>query len=199
MTTIDANATRMCLSERVAGDALYVTYHDTEWGRRVTDEQALFERLCLEGFQIGLSWRTVLHKREAFRAAFADFDIERVAAFGAADLERLANDAAIIRNRAKIPSCIRGAQLVLGLHEQGRTLSDLIWSHRPAEHARPRTPQDRADQSPESKALAEQLHRLGFGFVGPVNCYATMQACGLVNDHVAGCPIGDKIEAASAH
>jgi DNA-3-methyladenine glycosylase I len=196
MTDSSTAATALCLSEQVATDPLYVTYHDTEWGRPVRGEQELFERLCLEGFQVGLSWRTVLHKREAFRAAFAGFDPGKVAAFGTDDVARLLSDQQIIRNRAKIAACIRGAQLVLDLHERGRSLCDLVWSHRPAAHPRPSAPGGRADQTPESDALARELRRLGFRFVGPVNCYATMQACGLVNDHVVGCPVGDAIDAA---
>jgi len=198
MTTSDASlsATAVCLSEKIATDPLYVAYHDTEWGRPVRGDQALFERLCLEGFQVGLSWRTVLHKREAFRAAFAGFDPAKVAAFGPADIARLLADQQIIRNQAKIASCIRGAQLVLDLRAQGRSLTDVIWSHRPASHHRPGVGHGRPDQTEESVALARELRTLGFRFVGPVNCYATMQACGLVNDHVSSCPVGDEIEAA---
>ena len=176
---------------------MYVAYHDTEWGRPVRGDAALFERLSLEGFQVGLSWRTVLHKREAFREAFAGFEPEKVAAFGASDIARLMGNASIIRNRAKIASCIRGAQLVLQLHDQGRGLSDIIWSFRPASHRRPDATHGRPDLTPESEAMARELRRIGFRFVGPVNCYATMQACGLVNDHLVGCPIGDAIDAAN--
>ncbi|MCL2316803.1 MAG: DNA-3-methyladenine glycosylase I [Actinomycetia bacterium] len=192
----EGGSVERCFSRHVATDPVYVRYHDEEWGRPVRDETALFERICLEGFQVGLSWRTVLHKRDAFRDAFRGFDPERVARFGEADLARLASDPGIIRNRAKIAASIRAAQIVCDLAEQGSSLSDLIWAHRPAIHARPK-PGERASTSPESEALAKALHRLGFRFVGPVNVYATMQACGLVNDHVAGCAVGDDIEAAT--
>jgi len=196
-TSLSDSPTLRCFGRHAAGDPVYAAYHDTEWGRPVREEAALFERVCLEGFQVGLSWRTVLHKRPAFRAAFAGFSPEAVARFGEADLARLMADPGLIRNRAKIAACVRGAQIVLELHERGQTLADLIWSHRPAAHVRP-TPEDRVGQSPESVALARELHRLGFRFVGPVNTYATMQACGLVNDHLVGCVIGDAIEADAA-
>ena len=187
-------ATELCFSEHAAGDPVYATYHDAEWGRPVRDDTALFERLCLEGFQVGLSWRTVLYKREAFRTAFSGFDPAVVARYGEADVARLMADNGIIRNRAKIMAAIRGAQIVLDLQAQGRTLADLIWSYAPAVHQRP-TPESRASQSPESVALADELHRLGFRFIGPVNVYATLQACGVINDHVVGCTVGDAIAA----
>jgi len=200
MTTHDTQSTptptEVCFSRHAAGDPVYVRYHDEEWGRPLRGEAELFERVCLEGFQVGLSWRTVLHKREAFRSAFAGFEPAAVARFGEADVERLLADPAIIRNRAKIQACIRGARIVGDLHDQGRTLSDLIWSYRPSVHARP-TAETRRSQSPEAVALSQELHRLGFRFVGPVNTYATMQACGLVNDHVVGCVVGDAIEVAT--
>lgn len=173
------------------GDPLYERYHDTEWGVPERGEHELFERVCLEAFQSGLAWITILRKRDAFRAAFAGFDPQRVAAFDQADVERLLADAGIVRNRAKIDATIANARAVLALHEDGRTLSELIWSHAPAERARrPRavTFADVPAVTPESAALAKELKRAGFRFVGPTTAYAAMQACGLVDDHLAGCP-----------
>jgi DNA-3-methyladenine glycosylase I len=174
------------------GDPLYERYHDTEWGVPVRGEHELFERVCLEAFQSGLAWITILRKRESFRAAFAGFDPEQVAAFDQADVERLLADAAIVRNRAKIDATIANARAVLALHDAGRTLSDLIWSHAPAERVRvPRaaTFAEVPAATPESTALAKDLKRAGFRFVGPTTAYAAMQACGLVDDHLAGCPV----------
>jgi DNA-3-methyladenine glycosylase I len=173
------------------GDPLYEHYHDTEWGVPERGEHELFERVCLEAFQSGLAWITILRKREAFRAAFAGFDPERVATFGEADVERLLGDAGIVRNRAKIDATIANARAVLALHDAGRTLSDLVWSHAPAERVRaPRaaTFAEVPAATPESTALAKELKRAGFRFVGPTTAYAAMQACGLVDDHLAGCP-----------
>jgi DNA-3-methyladenine glycosylase I len=163
----------------------YVAYHDTEWGRPVRGDQAIFERLCLEAFQSGLSWLTILRKRENFRAAFAGFDIEAVAAFGNDDVARLLADAGIVRNRAKINAAITNARAALELKEG---LSELFWSHvdaapRPA----PETSADIPAQTPVSKQLAKELRAVGFVFTGPVTVYASMQACGLVNDHLAAC------------
>ncbi|MCB2176000.1 MAG: DNA-3-methyladenine glycosylase I [Actinomycetales bacterium] len=174
------------------GDPLYERYHDTEWGVPVHGEHELFERVCLEAFQSGLAWITILRKRESFRAAFAGFDPERVAAFDRADVERLLADAGIVRNRAKIDATIANARAVLALRDAGRTLSDLVWSHAPAERVRePRaaTFAEVPAATPESTALAKELKRAGFRFVGPTTAYATMQACGLVDDHLAGCPV----------
>ena len=174
------------------GDPLYERYHDTEWGVPVRGEHELFERVCLEAFQSGLAWITILRKREAFRAAFAGFDPARVAAFGPADVERLLADTGIVRNRAKIDATIANARAVLALHGAGRTLSELVWSHAPAERVRePRatTFADVPAVTPESTALAKELKRAGFRFVGPTTAYAAMQACGLVDDHLAGCPV----------
>jgi len=179
------------------GDPLYERYHDTEWGFPVRGEQALFERICLEAFQSGLAWITILRKREGFRAAFAGFDPERVAAFGDDDVARLMADASIVRNRAKIEAAIANARAVLRLREEGVDLAELVWSFAPAEEspaadglaALPAT-------TAESSALARELKRRGFRFVGPTTAYAAMQACGLVNDHVAGCPTRPLAEAA---
>ena len=183
-----------CLGQRAHADPLYCHYHDTEWGRPVTEENALFERLCLEIFEVGLSWLTILRRREVFRECFAGFDIPTVARFGAATQERLAQDARMIRNRAKIQACVDAAGVVETLHERGQTLGALIWSHRPSHHARPGPDHPRAAQTPQSEALAKELRALGVRFVGPVNQHATMQAAGVINDHVVGCPVGDEID-----
>jgi DNA-3-methyladenine glycosylase I len=163
----------------------YVAYHDDEWGRPVHGDQAIFERLCLEAFQSGLSWLTILRKRENFRKAFAGFDIQAVAAFTDADVARLLADAGIVRNRAKINAAINNARVALELTDG---LSDLFWSYaatgpRPA----PQTLADLQPQTAESTALAKELRKRGFVFTGPVTVYAAMQACGLVNDHLADC------------
>jgi DNA-3-methyladenine glycosylase I len=163
----------------------YVAYHDTEWGRPVRGDQAIYERLCLEAFQSGLSWLTILRKRENFRAAFAGFDIEAVAAFGNDDVARLLADAGIVRNRAKINAAITNARAALELKEG---LSDLFWSHVDAAPGpAPETLADVPAQTPVSKLLAKNLRSAGFVFTGPVTVYASMQACGLVNDHLAAC------------
>ena len=178
------------------GDPLYEAYHDDEWGLEVRGEHELFERVTLEAFQSGLSWITVLRKRPAFRAAFADFDPRVVAGFGDADVDRLLADAGIVRNRAKITATIANARAVVGLWDQGRTLSELIWSHAPATDAasatagvRPVSWTDVPTQTDGSRALAKDLKAAGFRFVGPTTAYATMQACGLVDDHLAMCRV----------
>jgi DNA-3-methyladenine glycosylase I len=170
-------------------DPGYLAYHDDEWGRPLRDERRLFELLCLEGFQSGLSWALILRKREGFRAAFDGFEPERVAAYGEADVARLLDDAAIVRNRAKVEATIANARAVVGLHEAGETLADVLWSHAPAEQAggRFRLMAEVPSTSPESTAMAKDLRKRGFRFVGPVVAYALMQAAGLVNDHLAGC------------
>jgi DNA-3-methyladenine glycosylase I len=167
--------------------AEYLRYHDDEWGRPVVDDDRLFERLCLEAFQSGLSWLTILRKREAFRAAFADFSIQSVAAFGAKDVERLLRDERIVRNRAKIVAAIENARAALALSETERSFAQFVWSFRPSRHRAPRAPSDIPSSTPESAALARELKRRGFRFVGPTTAYALMQACGLVNDHLVGC------------
>jgi DNA-3-methyladenine glycosylase I len=171
------------------GDELYEAYHDTEWGVPVHGEAELLERLALEGFQSGLSWLTVLRKRPAFRDAFEGFTPEKVARFTDDDVERLLLDATIIRNRAKIRAVVANARAVVGLHAQGRTLDDLVWSHAPAEPVLERHAMwmDVPASTPGSVALAKDLKANGFTFVGPITAYATMQACGLVDDHLAGC------------
>jgi len=177
-------------------DELAAAYHDAEWGRPVADEARLLEKLCLEGFQSGLSWDTILRKRPAFRELFADFDAPAVAAFGEADVARLLGDARIVRNRAKIEAAVTNARAAAAMHEAGETLGALIWSHRPA---RPRpVPRSLADMpatTPESAALARALKRRGFRFVGPTTVYAMMQAVGVVNDHIADCEVREEVEA----
>ncbi|MBI5103533.1 MAG: DNA-3-methyladenine glycosylase I [Solirubrobacterales bacterium] len=171
------------------GDPLYERYHDEEWGRPVLDERGLFERLCLEAFQSGLAWITILRKREAFRAAFAGFDPEAVAAFGDADRARLLADAGIVRNRLKVDAAIANAQAVLTLRDGDVPFADLVWSFAPPPRAAaPATFAEVPAVTPESTALAKELKRRGFRFVGPTTAYALMQAVGMVDDHVAGCP-----------
>jgi DNA-3-methyladenine glycosylase I len=163
----------------------YVAYHDEEWGRPVRGDRVIFERLCLEAFQSGLSWLTILRKRDNFRTAFAGFDIATVAGFGADDVARLLADARIVRNRAKINATITNARAAL---ELGDSLSDLVWSYAETEPGpAPRTLADLQPQTPASKRLAKELRAHGFVFTGPVTVYATMQACGLVNDHLEDC------------
>jgi DNA-3-methyladenine glycosylase I len=163
----------------------YAAYHDEEWGRPEHGADALYEKLCLEAFQSGLSWLTILRKRENFRAAFAGFRIAAVAEFGPGDVERLMGDSGIVRNRAKIEAAIANARAAAAVDD----LSGLIWSHAPDPAARPapRTMADIPAVTAESTALAKELKRRGFRFVGPTTAYALMQACGLVNDHLEGC------------
>lgn len=167
----------------------YLAYHDREWGVAVHGEVGLYERLTLEAFQSGLSWLTILRKREGFRAAFAGFEPQAVAAFGEADIERLMADTAIVRNRAKIRAAVTNAQAVVRLREHGG-LDELFWSFVPAGHRRPRSRADVPATTPESIELARTLKRNGFVFVGPTTAYAGMQAAGLVNDHLTGCDWG---------
>jgi DNA-3-methyladenine glycosylase I len=176
-----------------SSDAAYNEYHDREWGRPVTDERGMLERLCLEGFQSGLSWLTVLRKRDNFRAAFANFDPEQIAQFGESDVARLLGDAGIIRHRGKIEAAIANARGTLELREHGTPLHELVWSHRPAAHRSPRTRDDWQSTSPESMALSKALKKAGFRFVGPTTVYSTMQACGVVNDHLQSCWVYDDV------
>ncbi|HEX3004735.1 MAG TPA: DNA-3-methyladenine glycosylase I [Angustibacter sp.] len=167
----------------------YTAYHDGEWGREVHGERALFERITLEAFQSGLSWLTILRKREGFRAAFAGFDADAVATYTDDDLARLMADTAIVRNHAKIRAAITNARAVVDLRDDGG-LDALVWSFQPAR--RPRRPAALSDVpaiTPESTALSKALKRKGFVFVGPTTAYAAMQACGLVDDHVEGCHV----------
>ena len=169
----------------------YRAYHDSEWGFPVRDDRRLFEKLCLEGFQAGLSWLTILRKREAFRAAFADFDFTRVARFGERDVERLLADAAIVRHRGKIEATINNAQRAIELVEAEGSIADYVWRFEPDPATRPEPVTWAAlremAQTPESKALSKDLKKRGWRFVGPTTVYAFMQAMGLVNDHVEGC------------
>jgi DNA-3-methyladenine glycosylase I len=186
------------VSEAVIGDdglarcawgssgADYRLYHDTEWGQPVRGDDELYERLCLEAFQSGLSWLTILRKRENFRAAFSGFAIEKVAAFTTADEERLLADAGIVRNRLKIGAAIANARAAAELPDG---LAALLWSFAPPARPRPATNDDVPSDSPESRAMAKELKRRGFRFVGPTTAYALMQATGMVDDHLAGCHV----------
>jgi len=175
-------------------DPLYQTYHDREWGRPVQDERGLYERLCLEGFQSGLSWLTILRKREGFRAAFAGFEPDAVARFGERDVERLLGDAGIVRHRGKIEAAIANARATVALRENGEPLHELVWAHRPEPRPAVESIRDLPATTPESVALSKLLKKRGFRFVGPTTVYAAMQACGVVNDHIAGCFVRAEVE-----
>ena len=170
-------------------DNLYRDYHDTEWGVAVTGDQEMFERIALEGFQAGLSWITILKRREGFRNAFKNFDLRKVARMTSDDVERLMLDEGIIRNRAKIESTIRNANIILDLQKAGESISEIVWSFAPPASKRKRAAADFAwiATTPESEALSKHLRKLGFGFVGATTMYALMQATGMVNDHAPGC------------
>ena len=172
----------------------FLAYHDTEWGFPVDDDRRLFEKLCLEGFQSGLSWRTILAKRENFRAAFHDFDVDRIARFTQRDVERLLKDEGIVRHRGKIEAVINNAKQALDLIRQEGSLAAFIWRYEPEaeQHANPQT----ASTSAESIALSKELKKRGWKFVGPTTVYAFMQAMGLINDHVEDCVIRAKAERA---
>jgi len=166
----------------------YIDYHDRGWGRPVRDDRALFELLTLESFQSGLSWLTILRKREGFHRAFANFEIDAVAAFGAADVTNLLADAEIVRHRGKIEAAINNAQAAVGLEAEGGSLRELLWSFAPGEATEaPINGRDLPSQTIESKAMAKELKARGFRFVGPTTAYSLMQAAGLVNDHLDGC------------
>lgn len=166
-------------------DPMLRDYYDTEWGMPVHDERGVFERLSLEAFQSGLSWRTILAKRPAFRAAFADFDPDTVAAFGDDDVDRLLGDAGIVRNRAKIAATITNANATVALRADGG-LADFVWSFRPDDTPRPRTAAEVPTTSPESTALSKALRKRGFAFVGPTTMHALMEALGIVDTHLLG-------------
>ena len=169
-------------------DTAYVAYHDGEWGRPVTDDNRLFEKLCLEGFQAGLSWLTILRKRDNFRAAFCGFDIAAVAAFGSADVERLLTDAGIVRHRGKIASAVNNARRATEVIEEFGSLGAYVWGWEPRLASAPPTGKDSLPgTTPESVALAKDLKRRGWSFVGPTTAYAFMQSMGLVNDHIESC------------
>ena len=171
------------------GSKDYLAYHDDEWGRPLHGERELFERLTLEAFQSGLSWLTILRKRENFRRAFDGFEVERVAGYGGADVARLLSDAGIVRNRRKIEAAITNARAAHEMHAAGETLDGLIWGYAPDPDTRPvpKTLADLEPATPESTELARELRSRGFVFVGPTTVYATMEAIGVVNDHLAGC------------
>jgi DNA-3-methyladenine glycosylase I len=178
-------------------DPLYVEYHDREWGKPVRDDRRLFEKVCLEGFQAGLSWLTILRKRDNFRRAFTDFDIDRVARLTARDVTRLLNDAGIVRHRGKIESAINNAKRARELRDEVGALAEYFWKWQPAADSSPKRLTKELlvtmATSPESLALSKDLRKRGWTFVGPTTIYAFMQAMGLVNDHVDGCDIGAAI------
>jgi len=176
-------------------DELYRAYHDEEWGRPVTDERGLYEKLCLEGLQSGLSWALILRKRDGIRAALADFEPDAVAAFGSKEIEALLNDSRVIRNRRKLESIVQNARATVALRGE-RPLPELVWSFHPKTSPAPRSYADMASLTEESKQLAKELKREGFVFVGPTTVYSTMQSVGLVNDHFVGCFVRKEVEAA---
>ena len=169
----------------------YIEYHDGVWGRPMHGDRELFEMLVLESFQSGLSWLTILRKREGFRRAFEDWDIERIAAFGESDVERLLADSRIVRHRGKIEAAIANAVATQALHERGETLDALLWAFAPERDGAspPASGHEVPASTPESKAMAKELKRRGFRFVGPTTAYALMQAAGMVNDHLEGCEL----------
>ena len=172
----------------------FLAYHDTEWGFPVSDDQRLFEKLCLEGFQSGLSWRTILVKRENFRAAFRDFDIERIARFTQRDVDRLLKDEGIVRHRGKIEAVINNARKARELVKQEGSLAAFVWRYEPDKRqlAEPQS----VSTSTESVAMSKDLKKMGWKFLGPTTVYAFMQAMGLINDHAADCVIRSKVERA---
>ena len=180
----------------------YLSYHDSEWGFPVADDRRLFEKLCLEGFQSGLSWLTILRKREGFRKAFANFDFERVARYGAKDVERLLGDASIVRHRGKIEATINNAQRAVELVDEEGSIAAYAWRFEPDASSRPKRLTWDAllelAQTPESQAMAKDLKKRGWRFVGPTTVYAFMQAMGLVNDHIEGCGARVAVERARA-
>jgi DNA-3-methyladenine glycosylase I len=183
-------------------DPVYAAYHDNEWGRPVTDDRRLFEKLCLEGFQSGLSWLTILRKRENFRSAFANFDVEQVARLGDRDVARLLADSGIVRHRGKIESTINNARRAIELIEAEGSLAAFVWRYEPRPGSRPAR-FDLASlraltRTAESTALSKELKRRGWSFVGPTTVYAFMQAMGLVNDHIEGCHCREEVEAERA-
>jgi DNA-3-methyladenine glycosylase I len=183
--TTETNIPLRCFG---TGDADYEAYHDNEWGHEVRGDGPMLERMVLEGFQSGLSWSTILRKRENFRAAFAGFDPDVIATFDDDDFARLMADAGIVRNRLKIAAAITNAKATVALRERGGSLSDLVWSHAPAPRSAPPSSwEDVPSSTDESKALAKALKAEGFVFVGPTTMYALMQAVGMVDDHIAGC------------
>ena len=181
-------------------DDFYQGYHDNEWGNPITDDRTLFEKICLEGFQSGLSWITILRKRENFRAGFANFEFRKIAEFNEQDVERLLGDAGIVRHRGKIESTINNAKRAIELVEEAGSLSAFFWSFEPDPASRPpvidHASMSVIGKSPESVALSKALKKRGWSFVGPTTAYAFMQAMGLVNDHLEGCHRRDDLLAA---
>ncbi len=180
-------------------DPAYMEYHDREWGMPVQNDQRLFEKICLEGFQAGLSWLTILRKREAFREAFAGFDIQHVAGMGARDVTRLVQNASIVRHRGKIESTINNARHALKLVDELGSLARYFWQFEPVGHKRLRSKADIQAVTPESVALSKDLRSRGWSFVGPTTSYAFMQAMGMVNDHIVGCRQWSAVEQARAN
>ena len=168
-------------------DPLYVQYHDMEWGVPVDGDQRLFEKLCLEGFQAGLSWITILRKREDFRRVFKDFDFEQVARFNSRHVQRLLKDASIVRHQGKIESTINNAKRVIELIDQCGSLAAFLWKFEPAENSACNSMDSIPAKTPESVQMSKELKRLGWSFVGPTTCYSLMQAMGMVNDHIDRC------------
>ena len=193
MKTPSDNAVHRC--GWAGEDPLYIAYHDREWGFPVADDRRLFEKICLEGFQAGLSWRTILGKRDAFRDAFAEFDVERVARFRSRDVERLLLNAGIVRHRGKIESTINNAKRARELAKEFGSLAAYFWQHEPKSGSRARK-SEVISTSPESVALSKDLKKRGWTFVGPTTIYAFMQAMGLVNDHARNCVIHPAVAAA---
>lgn len=187
-TTVGPDGKRRCAWSALAPE--FIDYHDTEWGYPVADDRRLFEKLSLEGFQSGLSWRTILAKRENFRAAFRGFDLEAVARFGAKDITRLLSDPGIVRHRGKIEAVIENARRALELREEHGSLAAFVWRYAPEGE---RVTREVASTSAESIALSKELKRRGFKFVGPTTVYAFMQAMGLVNDHAEDCVVRAKV------
>jgi DNA-3-methyladenine glycosylase I len=184
------------------GGDLYLRYHDDEWGVPVADDRRLFEKVCLEGFQSGLSWLTILRKRDAFRLAFAGFDFDAVARFGAADVRRLLKDAGIVRHRGKIESTINNAKRAVEVRDEFGSLAAYFWRFEPPARERPKAVTWRAlsklSQTPASVAMSRDLRKRGWSFVGPTTLYAFMQATGMVNDHLEGCAARQNCAAARA-
>jgi DNA-3-methyladenine glycosylase I len=183
-----------------AGDPLYEAYHDREWGRPVADDVRLFEKICLEGFQSGLSWLTILRKRESFRRAFASFDLDAVAAFGPGDVERLLGDAGIVRHRGKIEATLNNARRCLELVAAEGSLAAYVWSFEPPPRPAPKDWAALAETTtnPEAKAMSKDLKKRGWSFVGPTTVYSFMESMGLVDDHMAGCDVRAEVEAERA-
>ncbi len=188
----DAHGTARCWW--CAGHADYIAYHDNEWGRPVTDDRRLFEKICLEGFQAGLSWLTILRKRENFRAAFREFDFEAVARFNARSVARLLQDAGIVRHRGKIESTINNARRAIELAEEAGSLAAFLWRFAPSGHP---DFDGRRSESPESREMSKALKLRGWSFIGPTTAYAFMQSVGIVNDHVPGCHVYATISSTS--